>query len=241
MNKKDDEISISERSITSHDDEYYNDEILQGSILQFLSYDKIIVIRPHDGIKFIGIPANKYDIFDDSNKKIGYMKEQSSRFDRYAWAQARPFTVNVYDNHDQLLLKITRSRTLLKSNVRIYYNHPLRGMIYIGRSKYSGEIMKRHYELSTTTNEDEDDENDHLFAKIPIKKKTDTKDDVYSLIGFDEHNLATIKRIWNNWKQEILTTKNVYELDFKNIAKLQKIIMIGTTISIDFDFFSNSG
>lgn len=223
---------VREQSITTgydadYDDEYFDDDdddtnySLRGPIDDLLSCDTLTIIRPHDTAKIVKIPNpnNYYEIYNDSNQKIAYMKEVTSLKER-VFAQSRSFTIEAYDINDHLLMKFTRSRTFVKSNVKVYYNHPIQGMVYLGRSKYTGKVSHRHYELYTVSNDvkdnkDEEDESDHLFAKIEIQKHKsfyNPLDTNYSVVGFNQKLMGSISKKWNGWKQEALTTKNVYQL-----------------------------
>lgn len=175
--------------------------------------------------------ANKYELLNEDNEKIGFIAENSSGIFklliRSFFKSHRPLDVRVYDKQGNDVIHLDRSFYFFFSTMMVKD----RAGRVLGSIDQKFAIFRKRYELK-----------DHLgksFAKIDSG--------FFSFFSFDieclrsGRSLGHIKKRWGNLLKEMFTDSDTFGVDISNeLTDDQKAIVLSTAISVDFDYFEDN-
>ncbi|KAA8898830.1 hypothetical protein TRICI_006464 [Trichomonascus ciferrii] len=196
---------------------------------------------------FLGFEqANRYAIMDPSGEHLGYMEEEDFGITKAVLRQVyrlhRPFSVRVLDRHGYHILTIRRPFSFINSHIKAI----LPSGTVIGETKQQWHLWRRRYNLFLQSGEEEFDQ----FGMV---------DAPFLSFAFPVQNeqggvLGAVDRNWVGLGRELFTDTGVYLLRmdpsaFADSQDLypdvagpltldQRAVMLGTAVSIDFDYFS---
>lgn len=197
--------------------------------------------------------ANRYAIMDISGAHIGYMEEEDFGIGKAIMRQVyrlhRPFSVRVFDRHGTHCLTIRRPFSFINSHIKAIVPSTSGNIdedLVVGETKQQWHLWRRKYNLflRQTSNEY------HQFGRVDAPFLS------FMFPVHDEHNrvIGAIDRNWVGFARELFTDTGVYMLrmDPSSFAELghlypvvagpltldQRAVMLGTAVSIDFDYFS---
>lgn len=206
---------------------------------------------------FLGFEqANRYKISNSYGQQIGYMEEKDiglfKVLGRQFFKLHRPFDIDVFNMYGDLLLTIKRPFSFINSHIKCFlpgFDENANLMFEnLGESAQSWHLWRRRYNLFKL----EDDVNDDYqqFGEIdapflsfdfPVRNK-------------DGDVIASVDRNWVGIGREMFTDTGVYivRMDPASFAGMgdyyprvsgpltldQRAILLGTAVSIDFDYFS---
>ncbi|KAK9478120.1 Scramblase-domain-containing protein [Lipomyces japonicus] len=251
--------------ITEDDQSYYDQGITRviedpNGVLQrsdaaayLLENPALVVERQIEYMNvFLGFEvANKYAILDVNGNHLGYMEEEdfgiTKAILRQVYRLHRPFTVKVFDRHGSHLLTIRRPFSWVNSRLSVLT--PPAGdneERVIGESHQSWHLWRRRYNLFLSEQNDSFDQ----FAAIDAPFLSFR----FELVDEENRLLGTVDRNWVGLGRELFTDTGVYILQMDaatadettsgvsgkapGMTLGQRAIMLGTAVSIDYDYFS---
>lgn len=201
-------------------------------------------------------PQTRYKIMDSFGRQLGYMEEVGfglmKAIGRQFYRLHRPFTINVYDNLGEIILRIKRPFSIINSHITcLLPGIDADGKLMfetVGSSRQQWHLWRRRYNLFKL----EDDHSDAFeqFGAIDapfLAYDFAVKNEAGDVIGGVDRN-------WVGLGRELFTNAGVYivRMDPASFAGLghlypsvagpltldQRAILLATAVSIDFDFFS---
>lgn len=238
-------------------DRGYGESVIQPSdaIYNILSQPTLAIERK---VEFMNVilgfeQANRYAIMDMSGAHIGYMEEEDFGIGKAIMRQVyrlhRPFSVRVLDKYGAHCLTIRRPFSFINSHIKaiIPATHPGGEEVVVGETKQQWHLWRRKYNLFLRKWETEEYDQFGLVDAPFLSFQFPIKDAEDRVIG-------AVDRNWVGFARELFTDTGVYMLrmDPSSFAELghlypvvagpltldQRAVMLGTAVSIDFDYFS---
>ena len=166
---------------------------------------------------------NQYKIFNDEGHQLGRVQQRMSlgqKFLRMIISPAAlPFKIEIYDEKDAMILKVSRGWTFWMSKITI---EDAQGMI-LGYVKQKFKLFTPKFEVLDSQN--------MLLAEL----KGDWKAWDFQLKNSQGQTLATINKKWNGAMKEIFTTADKYKvsIDGTLVNDTLKKIVLSSAITID--------
>ena len=177
--------------------------------------------------------ANKYEILDADNYKIGFAAERTNGFFhrviRNILRSHRPMTIDVMDNSGASVLQGKRPFFFMFSDLHV---HDLNEK-QIGSIQTRFGIISRKYDLL--------DETGNIFARISSPRWRLWTFKIFNHLG-DQKGVITKK--WGGILKEAFTDADKFAIDLSQHSwtNYQKSVFLFATLCIDLDFFEdNSG
>ncbi|KAG0152617.1 hypothetical protein CROQUDRAFT_667415 [Cronartium quercuum f. sp. fusiforme G11] len=209
-----------------------------SSIKKLLSEKSIIIIRQLETLNvLIGYEQlNKYKILNSKGEIKGYIIEEEnnrivSNILRQILGTHRSFKSKILNENGIPLLYINKPFHFINSSIIISYSDQEN---IIGECQQEWNLFKRKYSLFIK-NKDEFEQ----FGKIDEKFLSWE----FFIKDYNDLILGKIDKIFKGFGREIFTDTSHYLIDFDYQKKLsvdQRAVILATTISIDFDYFSRS-
>jgi hypothetical protein len=229
--------------------------VLQTSdhVANLLSYPSLVIERQLEMMNvFLGVEqANRYAILDTNGVHLGYMEEEDFGIAKVILRQIyrlhRPFSVRVLDRQGLHIMTIRRPFSFINSHIKaILPAVHQQNEIVIGETKQQWHLWRRRYNLFLQTDNEAYDQ----FGKVDapfLSFSFPVKDEQGRLLGVVDRN-------WVGLGRELFTDTGVYimRMDPSSLAEYsdaypefgepltldQRAVMLGTAVSIDFDYFS---
>lgn len=200
--------------------------------------------------------ANKYKILNALGEQIGYMEEKDigivKVITRQFFKLHRPFDIDVFNMHGDLLLTIKRPFSFINSHISCYlpgYDNKSQLMFEnLGESAQSWHLWRRRYNLFKLEDETTKDYSQYGSIDAPFLSFD------FPVRNEDGDVIASVDRNWVGIGREMFTDTGVYiiRMDPSSFAGMgalyplvagpltldQRAILLGTAVSIDFDYFS---
>jgi uncharacterized protein YxjI len=166
---------------------------------------------------------NQYKIFNDEGHQLGRVQQRMSlgqKFLRMIISPAAlPFKIEIYDEKDAMILKVSRGWTFWMSKITI---EDAQGMV-LGYVKQKFKLFTPKFEVLDSQN--------MLLAEL----KGDWKAWDFQLKNSQGQTLATINKKWNGAMKEIFTTADKYKvsIDGTLVNDTLKKIVLSSAITID--------
>lgn len=199
---------------------------------------------------------NRYKILNSMGQQIGYMIEKDfgilKAIGRQFFKLHRPFEIEVFNMYGDMLLNIKRPFSFINSHIKCnlpgYDSNGKLMLETLGESVQSWHLWRRRYNIFKLEDETTDDyqqfgeiDSEFLAFAFPIRNENG------DVIGSVDKNWVGIGR-------EFFTDTSIYilRMDPASFAGLghiypsvagpltldQRAILLGTAVSIDFDYFS---
>ncbi|CUM62752.1 uncharacterized protein PRCAT00000309001 [Priceomyces carsonii] len=206
---------------------------------------------------FLGFEqANRYRILNSMGEQVGFMEEKDYGFMKMLGRQFfrlhRPFELEVFNNYGDLLMVIKRPFSFINSHIKCFlpgYDNQGNVMLEeLGESIQSWHLWRRRYNLFKME-EEEPVEFDQFGAVDAPFLSFD-----FPVTNNEGDVIASVDRNWVGLGRELFTDTGVYivRMDPASFAGLgdmypsvagpltldQRAILLGTAVSIDFDYFS---
>lgn len=210
-----------------------NDSQIHPTLLSMISDDRLIIERKIEYLNlFLSFEqANKYGIYNATGMQIGWILEREpnlwSTIKRQLLRTHRPFVLDLIDMDGNVLLNIKRHLKIINSNVQV--SVPYQEEDILAESQQRFHIWRRQYEVFTST-----EESSVQFGKIDSALLSWE----FAVKGYDGQPVANISRNFNGFLREILTDTGVYVIDWPSLDDQQRLALLATCISIDYDYFS---
>lgn len=223
-------------------------------VVDILSRPALVMERQIEMMNvFLGFEqANRYAIMDPSGEHLGYMEEEdfgiTKAILRQVYRLHRPFSVRVLDRHGYHILTIRRPFSFINSHIKAILpsdSHE-ENSIVIGETKQQWHLWRRRYNLFLQSGEEEFDQFGVVDAPF-LSFAFPVQDEQGSVMG-------AVDRNWVGLGRELFTDTGVYllRMDPSAFADMQdyypnivgpltldqRAVMLGTAVSIDFDYFS---
>jgi uncharacterized protein YxjI len=166
---------------------------------------------------------NQYKIFNDEGHQLGRVQQRMTlgqKFLRMIISPAAlPFKIEIYDEKDAMILKVSRGWTFWMSKITI---EDAQGMV-LGYIKQKFKLFTPKFEVLDSQN--------MLLAEL----KGDWKAWDFQLKNSQGQTLATINKKWNGAMKEIFTTADKYKvsIDGTLVNDTLKKIILSSAITID--------
>jgi uncharacterized protein YxjI len=166
---------------------------------------------------------NQYKIFNDEGHQLGRVQQRMTlgqKFLRMIISPAAlPFKIEIYDEKDSMILKVSRGWTFWMSKITI---EDAQGMV-LGYVKQKFKLFTPKFEVLDSQN--------MLLAEL----KGDWKAWDFQLKNSQGQTLATINKKWNGAMKEIFTTADKYKvsIDGTLVNDTLKKIVLSSAITID--------
>jgi uncharacterized protein YxjI len=166
---------------------------------------------------------NQYKIFNDEGHQLGRVQQRMTlgqKFLRMIISPAAlPFKIEIYDEKDSMILKVSRGWTFWMSKIAI---EDAQGMI-LGYIKQKFKLFTPKFEVLDSQN--------MLLAEL----KGDWKAWDFQLKNSQGQTLATINKKWNGAMKELFTTADKYRvsIDGNLVNDTLKKIILSSAITID--------
>jgi uncharacterized protein YxjI len=166
---------------------------------------------------------NQYKIFNDEGHQLGRVQQRMSlgqKFLRMIISPAAlPFKIEIYDEKDAMILKVSRGWTFWMSKITI---EDAQGMV-LGYVKQKFKLFTPKFEVLDSQN--------MLLAEL----KGDWKAWDFQLKNSQGQTLATINKKWNGAMKELFTTADKYRvsIDGNLVNDTLKKIILSSAITID--------
>lgn len=230
----------------------------EDGIYSILSEPTLVIERQ---VEFMNVilgfeQANKYKIMNSLGEQIGYMEEKDygilKMVGRQFFRLHRPFDIDVFNNYGDLLMTIKRPFSFINSHIKcLLPGHDHHGNLVhevVGESVQSWHLWRRRYNLFKLDDETTDEYNQFGLIDAP-----------FLAFDFPVRNeegdvIASVDRNWVGLGRELFTDSGVYiiRMDPASFAGLgdlypsvagpltldQRAILLGNSVSIDFDYFS---
>lgn len=227
-------------------------------ITDILSHHTLVIERRIEMMNvFLGFEqANRYIIMDTNGNQLGYMIERDigimKMIMRQVYRLHRPFTVDVFDNNGNLLMTIKRPFSFINSRIQSilpgFQNVKDDGVV-IGESIQSWHLWRRRYNLFLNANVETNEEFDQFGAiDAPFLSFQFPVQDSEGYVN------GAVDRNWVGLGRELFTDTGVYIMRMAPASFIgleqeypalgpglsldQRLVMLGTAISVDFDYFS---
>jgi uncharacterized protein YxjI len=166
---------------------------------------------------------NQYKIFNDEGHLLGRVQQRMTlgqKFLRMIISPAAlPFKIEIYDEKDSMILKVSRGWTFWMSKITI---EDAQGMV-LGYIKQKFKLFTPKFEVLDSQN--------MLLAEL----KGDWTAWDFQLNNSQGQTLATINKKWNGAMKEIFTTADKYKvsIDGTLVNDTLKKIVLSSAITID--------
>lgn len=181
---------------------------------------------------------NQYLVSDPSGNLLGYIREQDAGtlkalFQRQLCPASRAYVIEFFDLHGVPVLMVSRAFSLFHSQVSVFLvvgdekGQPQYKRVGFSRTKY--HMFKRKYVLSTGT-----PYRPVEFGFVSAKPLGFT----FFINNEDGEEVAQIRRRWLGLKKETFSYANEYDVDFQRLPMVQRAIVAGCMVLIDFDCFT---
>jgi uncharacterized protein YxjI len=166
---------------------------------------------------------NQYKIFNDEGHQLGRVQQRMTlgqKFLRMIISPAAlPFKIEIYDEKDSMILKVSRGWTFWMSKITI---EDAQGMV-LGYIKQKFKLFTPKFEVLDSQN--------MLLAEL----KGDWKAWDFNLNNTQGQTLATINKKWNGAMKELFTTADKYRvsIDGTLVNDTLKKIVLSSAITID--------
>jgi uncharacterized protein YxjI len=166
---------------------------------------------------------NQYKIFNDEGHQLGRVQQRMTlgqKFLRMIISPAAlPFKIEIYDEKDAMILKVSRGWTFWMSKITI---EDAQGMV-LGYIKQKFKLFTPKFEVLDSQN--------MLLAEL----KGDWKAWDFQLKNSQGQTLATINKKWNGAMKELFTTADKYRvsIDGNLVNDTLKKIILSSAITID--------
>jgi uncharacterized protein YxjI len=166
---------------------------------------------------------NQYKIFNDEGHQLGRVQQRMTlgqKFLRMIISPAAlPFKIEIYDEKDAMILKVSRGWTFWMSKITI---EDAQGMV-LGYIKQKFKLFTPKFEVLDSQN--------MLLAEL----KGDWTAWDFQLNNSQGQTLATINKKWNGAMKEIFTTADKYKvsIDGTLVNDTLKKIILSSAITID--------
>lgn len=166
---------------------------------------------------------NQYKIFNDEGHQLGRVQQRMTlgqKFLRMIISPAAlPFKIEIYDEKDAMILKVSRGWTFWMSKITI---EDAQGMV-LGYVKQKFKLFTPKFKVLDSQN--------MLLAEL----KGDWKAWDFQLKNSQGQTLATINKKWNGAMKEIFTTADKYKvsIDGTLVNDTLKKIVLSSAITID--------
>lgn len=224
-------------------------------VVDILSRPALVMERQIEMMNvFLGFEqANRYAIMDPSGEHLGYMEEEdfgiTKAILRQVYRLHRPFSVRVLDRHGYHILTIRRPFSFINSHIKAILpstDSLDENSLVVGETKQQWHLWRRRYNLFLKSNEEEFDQFGMVDAPF-LSFEFPIQDEQGNVMG-------TVDRNWVGLGRELFTDTGVYLLRmdpsafqgmenyYPNITGPltldQRAVMLGTAVSVDFDYFS---
>lgn len=230
----------------------------EDGIYEILREPTLVIERQVEFLNlFIGFEqANKYKIMNSSGEQIAYIVEKDygiiKALGRQFFKLHRPFDIDIFNMYGDLLLNIKRPFSFINSHIKVYLpGYDNQGnLIYeaIGESVQSWHLWRRRYNLFKLDDETTDEYNQFGAVDAPFLSFD------FPVTNDNGDVIASVDRNWVGLGRELFTDTGVYIVrmdpaSFAGMGNLypsvagpltldQRAILLGTAVSIDFDYFS---
>lgn len=230
-------------------------------IATVLSQPTLVIERKMEMMNmFLGVEQpNKYVVMDVNGNPLAYMQERDSGIMRIIMRQIyrlhRPFSVDVFDLQNNLILTIKRPFSFINSHIKAILpnvndlNSKNEGMI-IGETIQSWHLWRRRYNLFLS--EDSAGSSFNQFGEIDARFLSFD----FPIVNEKNQIIGSVDRNWVGLGRELFTDTGVYILrmdpisftglpedQYPNVSNErlsldQRAVLLANAISIDFDYFS---
>lgn len=175
--------------------------------------------------------SNKYELLNERGEKIGFIAEQSSGIFkllmRSMFRSHRPLHVKIFDKSGQEVIILERPFYFLFSNMMV---KDRTGRL-LGTIDQKFAIFRKRYHLK--------DHRGQAFAQINSPFFSFFRFEIESLkMG---KSLGVISKKWGGLLKEIFTDSDTFGVDLSHeLSEEEKAIVLGTAISVDFDYFEDN-
>jgi hypothetical protein len=225
------------------------------AVVELLSQNTLVIERKIEMMNiFLGFEqANRYALLDTQGNHLGYMEEEDFGIGKAILRQIyklhRPFSVRVLNRQGDHILTIRRPFSFINSQIKAILpsGTTLQNSIVIGETKQQWHPWRRKYNLFLTAGDKEEYEQFGAVDAPFLSFMFPVQDETGAVIG-------SVDRNWVGLGRELFTDTGVYVLrmDPSSFAGLeetypevsgplnldQRAVMLGTAVSIDFDYFS---
>ena len=177
--------------------------------------------------------ANKYQLYNSSNEKVGFAAEKTygifHRILRNIMRSHRTIHIDIWDKDNNHVLTGHRPWYFFFSDLNVTDNHNL----LLGDIKTRFGFLKRKYDLC--------DRNGSVFATIESYRWRLWTFTVFDKMGKE---VGVISKKWGGLVKEVFTDSDQFTVDYSKFpwTDEQKAILLFACLSIDLDFFEdNSG
>ncbi|KAK9369681.1 Scramblase-domain-containing protein [Lipomyces kononenkoae] len=193
--------------------------------------------------------ANRYTLMSRGRVLLGNMEEVDRGFltfiTRQLYRLHRPFTVRAYDVYGNHILTLRRKFSWINSRLQVFLPPNENGVeVLVGESHQRWHLWRRQYNLFLRDGE----ESFNQFAIIDapfLAYRFDLLDEQKRLMG-------VVQRQWMGIGTEVFTDVGEYVLSMDSASTAESVadekvqgmtlderaVMLATSISIDFDYFS---
>ncbi|CCE64784.1 hypothetical protein TPHA_0I02830 [Tetrapisispora phaffii CBS 4417] len=207
--------------------------------------------------------ANKYKIMDVRGNALGRIEERDYSIGKAALRQLsklhRPFTVDVFDNYNNVILTIKRPFSWVNSHIQAILPNEETGQFdegsqVVGESVQKWHAWRRKYELFANTRDEEQTSSDPYFKQFGV---IDAPFLSFEFAVRDKNNkiIGGVDRNWVGIGRELFTDTGIYIVRFDSTRSFENIyppetlstnvmtlderaVLLANAISIDFDYFS---
>lgn len=230
----------------------------EDPIYDLLSEPTIVIERKVEFMNlFLGFEqANRYVIMNSTGEQIGYMEETDmgifKMLGRQFFRLHRPFDIDVFNNFGEKILTIKRPFSFINSHIKAYLpGYDSQGLLIheiIGESVQSWHLWRRRYNLFKLDDDQSNEYNQYGEIDAPFLSFD------FPVRNGNGDVIASVDRNWVGLGREMFTDTGVYIVrmdpaSFEGLGDLypsvagpltldQRAILLGTAISIDFDYFS---
>jgi uncharacterized protein YxjI len=174
---------------------------------------------------------NQYEVLGEDGDSLGRVAEHEGGFmdhvKRFFLRSHRPLDVGVFDVNGEALLRLTRNFFFIFSDLSL--TTPDGNEIGSVHRRFG--ILYRKYDLR--------DIHGHTFARVrsPLWRIW-----TFPVKGDEGRREATISKKWGGLAREIFADADTFGIDFQewDWTEIERTILFGAALSIDFDFFENN-
>lgn len=175
--------------------------------------------------------SNKYELLNERGEKIGFIAEQSSGIFKFLmrsmFRSHRPLHVKIFDKQGQEVIILERPFYFFFSTMRV---SDRTGRL-LGTIDQKFAIFRKRYYLS--------DHRGHPFAQINSPFFSFFRFEIESLKM--RKSLGVISKKWGGLLKEMFTDSDTFGVDLSHdLSQEEKAIVLGTAISVDFDYFEDN-
>ncbi len=171
---------------------------------------------------------NKYKIKNETGQQIGFVAEFSDH-SRFYLGSHRPFVAAVFNTKGIRVLEFERPSFLFWSSMKV-----LDGLFNsLGTVNRRFSLLDRKYKLSTEENVNFNT----VYSKF-------SQFWTFELLDHQGEKIGQITKNWSGAVQEFFTDADNFTIKLEGrgtqLNLKERSILLGTAISIDFDFFENN-